>query len=247
MTTYENLYPGSDSLFSSNYYKSTGYAMDISELGMSVDPRTANQLGAINTALNPGIKQIEVQGVTPGVWESVPEQHLDEIRRLMKLTGSKPSFHGPIVEASGVGEGGWSEENRLGAEKQIESAVLRSQKLDPDGNISVTVHSTAQLPEMTAKIKKDGKDELTGVYIIHPESGKIQQIKPEQRYFPEEGKFEGKPIKYDAEKELKKINEDQWTEQLSGVNRYAEFGEHSLNAVKQKIKDEDLLSQMSTH
>lgn len=244
MSSYETIYQGSDSLFMPKYYKSTDYQMSASEIGLSIDPRTANQLGEVNSKINPGVKHIEVQGVTPGVMESVPEQHLDEIRRLMKLTGVQPSLHGPVVEASGVGEGGWTEENRLGAEKQIESAVLRGHKLDPNGNISVTLHSTAALPELTSTIKKDGKEELSGLYIIDAESGKIAPIKPEKRYFPEEGKFEGKAYEFDAKKEIKKINNDQWTEQLSGINRYAEFGEESLRRVESEIKDEKLLSQI---
>src|SRR3989338_10560680 len=75
----------------------------------------------INLKINPGVKHVELQGTSAQVWESVPEQHLDEIRRLSKLTGTTTSLHGPIVEASGVGEKGWEEINRLGAEKQIES------------------------------------------------------------------------------------------------------------------------------
>ena len=153
MTVYESIYPGADNTLTPKYYASTEYRMGAGEFGMPLDPRTANQLGELNTKINPGMKHIEVSGLSGATMESIPEQHLDEMRRSSKITGVTLSFHGPLVEASGIGERGWDEVSRLGAEKQLESAMLRTHKLDPKGNISFTVHTTAQLPEMETKIK----------------------------------------------------------------------------------------------
>src|SRR3989344_6058993 len=149
MTTYESVFPGSKySTMLPSYYVAPIYQSRISEIGMSVDPRTANQLGELNAKINPGVKSIEVQGITPAVWESIPEQHLEEIRRLTKLTGVTTSLHGPMIEFSGIGERGYQEEIRVGTEKQLESTLLRAQKMSNEGNISVTVHSTSALPEL---------------------------------------------------------------------------------------------------
>ncbi len=244
----EAIYQGAGDFTKPTYYTPPiNYKPPVGELGISLDPRTANQLGLLNNStLNTGTKHVEIQGLTPGVWESVPEQHLDEMKRSLKLAGTKPSLHGPLVEASGIGEKGWTEENRVGAEKQLESAVIRSNKLDPDGNISVTVHTTAQLPELKPhiRVEKEGggvEDIQQGLWVVNEETGQFDMIKPETRYFPEEIKpgektqFKGEQIKFEAEKELKRRNDEIWTETLSGINRSAEFGEQSLESVKRSI------------
>jgi len=243
----EAIYQGANDFLKPTYYTPPiNYKPPAGELSMSLDPRTANQLGEVNAKINPGLKHIEVQGVTPGTWESVPEQHLDEINRLSKLVGFKPSLHGPVIEASGIGEKGWTEENRIGAEKQLESTLIRSKRLDPDGNISVTVHTTAQLPELRPHVRVEGKGGKVeqiqqGLWVVNEETGQFDMIKPETRYFPEETKpgekteFTGEQIKFETEKELKRRNEEIWTESISGINRSAEFGEQSLEGVRRRI------------
>ncbi len=232
MVNYENFYNGADSALIPSY-NPVGYQIDVGEIGTALDPRTANQLGEVNHKMNPGVKTVEVQGVSADVLESIPDQHLDELKRLMKLTGVNPSFHAPIIEASGVGEKGWNEETRESAERQLKSAVLRSHKLDPEGNISVTVHSTAQLPEMRPVTKtEDGKIKEGPFWVIDPDSGQIGQLPREKRYFPEEGKFEGKEMPFEPEKELAKLNNDQWMSQLSDINRYSNYGEEIISKLK---------------
>jgi len=238
MTTYESLYGGGDNLFMPKY-NPTKYQMEVSQLGMSTDPRTANQLSELNTKLNPGMKHIEVGALSGEVMESIPEQHLDEMRRLAKMTGVKPSFHAPIVEPSGVGERGWEEANRLGAEMQITSAVTRAQKIDPDGNISVTLHTSALPQEMEAKIKKDGAEEETGVWIVNSRNGQVNFIPAQERFFPEEekggGKFDEKGIKFDYDNELNRLNRESWSENLSQVNRMANYGDEIIERLESQI------------
>jgi hypothetical protein len=60
------------------------------------------------------------------------------------------------------------------------------------GNISVTFRHNRNNPEMRPHIKKEGKKIEEGLWIVDESSGQIGQIKPEERYFPEEGKFTGK-------------------------------------------------------
>ncbi|MFA5856750.1 MAG: TIM barrel protein [Candidatus Pacearchaeota archaeon] len=247
MSSYHNIYEGASSYLTPKKialdYLSTGYQSRASSLGMSTDPRTANQLGELNLRLNPGIKHMEVGAIQGAVMESIPNQHLDEMRRVAKLAGVKTSMHAPIIEASGIGEkGGWEEANRLGAQIQLESALKRSHRLDPNGNVIVTVHSTAQLPEMINKIKEDGKEKPTSVWIINPESGKIAPIEYEKRYFPQEGEKEGqfKPGEhrpFNPDEEIKKINNEQWTSSLSEVNRLSNYGEDTLERLRSSVPD----------
>ncbi len=239
MTVYESIYPGADNTLTPKYYASTEYRMGAGEFGMPLDPRTANQLGELNTKINPGMKHIEVSGLSGATMESIPEQHLDEMRRSSKITGVTLSFHGPLVEASGIGERGWDEVSRLGAEKQLESAMLRTHKLDPKGNISFTVHTTAQLPEMETKIKVGKEEKTKGLYIIQPDTGKIHILGEEKRYFPIEGEgkgeFTGKPSEFNPQRELEKINRDQWDSELANVNIGSTRGEEILTHIPKAL------------
>jgi len=247
MTSYEALYQGSEFLVPR--YNPAGYQEQASKFGMSLDPRTANQLKEVNTKINPGLKHVELTGINAQVFESIPDEHLDEIRRIGQLTGVTTSVHAPIVEASGIGEKGWEEINRLGAERQLESAMLRSNRLDKNGNISVVVHSTAQLPEMSPKLKvmnpATGKmeEKPTSIWIIDQDTGKFGQIEPQKRYFPEEGegKFDAtmEPKAFDPVRELAKRNRDIWTQQLSEVNRFASYGEEIIDNAKRKYEIPD--------
>ncbi len=245
--SYESIYAGSEFLMPK--YTPLGYQNEIAHMGMSLDPRTANQLKEVNIKINPGLKHVEISGIQSQILESIPEEHIDEIRRIGQLTGVTTSVHAPIIEASGVGERGWEEINRLGAEKQLESALLRSNKFSKDGNVTVVTHSSASLPELSPKMKvinpETGKleEKPTSLWVVNADTGKFAQIEPEKRYFPEEGegKFEGERSRpFDPEKELVKRNKDMWTQQLSEVNRFATYGEEIIDRVKRQhdIPDE---------
>ena len=48
------------------------------------------------------------------------------MRRLSEITGSKVSMHAPIIDASGFTQQGWSEQNRVAAEKQFNSVLEKA-------------------------------------------------------------------------------------------------------------------------
>ena len=241
MVSYESFYQGINyATHDPSFYTTpiSGYTSPpVSDIGMALNPFTANQLGELRTKLNPGQKIVEVQGIKPEILESIPEQHLDEMRRVFKLTGVTPTLHGPLLDASGIIEGGFSEESRMGVEKQMESAVLRSHKLDPEGNISVTFHSSVALPEMRPHIKKEGKKIEEGLWIVDESTGQIDRIKPEERYFPEEGKFTGKEYIFQAEKELQRRNMESWTQSLASINQSADWGQEHLREIRNKYPE----------
>src|SRR3989338_10698519 len=139
MADYSNIfYPGAGYGFSSDANEptiNTSYRIPAGQFGLPTDPRTANQLDAVSKKLSTGAKVIEVSGVSNEMFEAMPEQHLTEINRLKKLTGAELTFHGPLVEPTGVTKRGWDESKRDQAERQMWSAVKRSHKLDPQGNI----------------------------------------------------------------------------------------------------------------
>lgn len=212
MVTYESIYGG-------NYYALDrndgfkGYRSGVGNLSLAIDPRTANQLQETSNKLNIGVKNIEVQGTFPNILEAIPDEHLKEIRRISKLTGAKLSLHGPMIEPSGFNQqGGWSEPNRQHIERQLTNAIERSHELDPDGNIVVTLHSSAQLPELLQREKIGGKEKTTQMYVVDPRTGKVAPLKETERFFEEN--IQGKKYEFNPEKELEKVNKETWDNQL---------------------------------
>ena len=206
---------------------------------MTLDGRTANQLKDVGNKLNTGAKVLEVQGTSAAILEAIPKQHMKEIGRQMKLAGVAPTMHGPIVEASGVGNQGFDEGARIKAERQLTSALIRGNELDNKGNVSVTTHSTAGLPEMEemTKVMEDGKEKekLGNILIIDPRSGRINAIKSEKRFFPQKGEFEEKGKEFDAQEEIKRHNKNSWIQSLSDINRHTSWGEQTIQEVTSPI------------
>jgi len=235
MTSYESIYSGAlQTTENPSYYTPpSSYSTSAGNLGMALDARTANQLGDLNQKLNPGQKFVEIQGISGRTMESIPNQHLEEMQRLADLTGVDMSLHGPMVNASGVeSQGGFTEENRLGAENQIKSAVLRAHKLNTKNNknVNVTFHSSANTPfSYTPHRMVDGKRVDDGVFIVNETTGEINQIREEARFLPEQGKFTGEKLAFDVEREIEKRNKDTWLQQISRINQTSEFGQSAID------------------
>ncbi len=199
----------------------TGYRMNPGSFGMTTDPRTANVLQDVSSKLSSGAKHIEVSAVSPAVFDAIPDQQLKELKRLSKLTGVDISMHGPIAEPSGLTEHGFSESNREAVERQMFSAVKRGHEINPDGNIPITFHSSA-VP-FAGNIPQKGK-EPEETMIINTQTGSIHKIPLKERFFPgEEGK-RNIPV------EIKKINDEQWTENLDQLRSHAEIGTESIES-----------------
>jgi sugar phosphate isomerase/epimerase len=247
MASYESIYNGvSNSSDNPSYYTPpSAYSTAAGNLGMALDARTANQLGDLNQKLNPGQKFVEIQGIQGRTMESIPNQHLDEMSRLANLTGVDMSLHGPMVNASGVeSQGGFTEENRLGAENQIKSAVLRAHRLNTKNNknVNVTFHSSANgLPSFSPHRMiqdKDGKSQRVedGVFIVDQTTGEIRQVRDTARFLPEEGKFKGERLDFDIQREVDKQNKDAWLQQLSRINQTSEFGQSAIDRASSDSK-----------
>ncbi len=213
----------------------TKYRFAPSEFGLPTDPRTANQIKAVSDKLSTGARVIEVSGVSPEMFEALPQQHLKEINRLKKLAGAELTFHGPLVEPTGVIRRGWDESQRAHAERQMWSAVERSHDLEPKGNIVVTFHSSNGLPDPEVKeyVKKDGKDveEIKQIWVVDERTGDFQPSGPPQKeYLTKEGKY---LTPYEV---LEKQNKDAWTNVLQNVNYHAYLGTERINQALKPIE-----------
>ena len=192
MVVYESIYEGGGYALDPKYNLSVSseYQSPAKSFALVLDARTANQLKETTDKLNTGAKTLEVSGAFTKQFEAIPESHLDEIRRQAKLVGSKLTLHGPMEEPSGFSssQGGgseWREENRKHVESQFTQAMERAHKLDPEGNIVVTLHSTAQLPEMLQREKVDGKEQVKAMWVVNSRNGQVGQLKEQLRYFPQ--------------------------------------------------------------
>lgn len=196
----------------------TGYRTSTENFGLTTDPRTANILQDASAKLSTGVKQIELTGVSPEIFESIPKKHLKEINRLSKLTGIDVSLHGPIVEPSGITKEGFTESGREAVERQMNLVVERSHELNPAGNVPVTFHSSAILP---SQITESGK-EPEETFIINSDSGSIHRIPIKKREFPGEKEI-------NVDKEIKNINNEQWFQTIRSLSYYTEMGEDAID------------------
>jgi len=245
MSTIKNIYQGGYSSFNPTYGSVfSGYHVAAGDFGLTTLPSTANIIQEVSTKLSTGLKNIEVEGLQPEILESIPKQHLKEANRVAKLVGAELTMHGPLVEASGITKSGFSESNRVAAERQMFSAVEKAHILNPNGNSPITFHSSAILPGPEIEKTKNGV-EIKGMYVINETTGRLDQISAkEKKFFPGEGT--------DIKEELKRINEEQWQSGLShlayNAGRSAEvlkFGKAALTADYEKknlgkeLTDED--------
>ncbi len=135
-----------------NFYKSYKGAMDghnefsmsISKLGAPTNPMHAKQLEEFNKLANQGIKNIEIGTISADKFEFIPTQHFDEVRRLAKITDSKVSVHGPLIDLAGFpseGRGVWTQDQRKASEEQLYSILQRSFQLSNGENVPVVFHA----------------------------------------------------------------------------------------------------------
>jgi len=254
MTNEINIYEGassylglpSESIYGEYSVKDT-YSPNVSDFSVSVDPRTANQIAAVSAKINTGVRSIEVSGLSTQILDSIPRQHFKEISRLKKLTGVEFTFHGPLVEPTGVSAGqNWSELNRRNAERQLFSAVERAKDLDAEGNVVVTFHSSHELPEPEVKYfdEKEKKEKVESILVIDEKSGEIKKMALRPSSWEKKS--------YDSIEEikdfLKKINEDRWVSSLDTINFHAYRGASIIEEARSiaqkslgdlKIKDKE--------
>jgi len=217
--TINDIYQGGYSSLNPKYGNVfTGYRVNPGSFGLTTDPRTANVLQDASSKLATGAKQIEITGISPETFESIPDTQLKELNRLSKLTGVDMSLHAPIVEPSGLTKEGFSDTNREAVERQMLAVVERGHKLNPDGNVPITFHSSAMLPEQVPAKGKEAEETL----VINTETGSINKIPIKERFFP------GEEGRRDVTIELNKINEEQWDENLRQLAYYSDIGNERI-------------------
>ena len=218
-------------------YKSFG------NMGTSLNPGQANQLQQLNNMISSGQGGAEVITLQKNIWETIPLQHFDEMRRLSTLTGFEPTIHAPLIEPSGLtqGPGGGtvvSEETRRSEGRHINEVLNRAVQLvdlNNPRNISVNVHPSMipgpiyriaqeSLTDTNGNLLRDesgkafrekGKEYLDADFAVDPESGQMVPLKFEVKYRPAEKVGESEKIEVmSPQEQLKKYNKDLWKKQV---------------------------------
>jgi hypothetical protein len=241
-TNYESFYGGAPDSFSSNYGNFSGefgyVDKDIpaSQLSYSINPMTADQLGEVVKTLKSGVKNVEVQLLgmdQQGSDQIVPIQHFKEMRALMKLSGVKPSMHGPLIDAAGFGERGWGGKYaREDNERRMLDAIEKAHMLDPAGNIPIVFHSTNGIqgaefrPDKDVKPGKDGRFKEYALGVINRDTGQVTQAKEHGTYYLSTSEKDFEKGKDDVEEGgtlmtargmIDNQNATEWDEKLKGV------------------------------
>lgn len=235
MASYHTFYGESAAELNAGYKDGfVGYRLPASVFSTTTDPRSANQIKAVSDKINTGIKNIEVTGISTQVLESIPKQHFEEMRRLKELTGVGLTLHGPLVEATGAGQGRWDPQQRIFAERQMINAVERAGKMG--SNTIVTFHSSNGLPEPETRVKiKDPetgkmKEVVSAITVVNERTGEIGQ-------WPRRGAnyWEGEQT-YNPKDDLKKLAQENWAGKISQLNleiqRARQFSSDLLEAEK---------------
>jgi hypothetical protein len=225
-TSTEGFYGGSETPISSEYGGFLGFRMSADQLGAPGSPQTANQLGETVARLKEGVKAFEVSLLIPDTAEAIPKQHFEEMRALMKISGVKPSMHGPMVDPAGWGEKGWEGEvGREDSERRMFDAIEKAQMLDPNGNVPIVFHGAAGVPGTESKPGKDGKAVTEKQFAINQETKQMAPLELEHKYRVEHPELFDKGGKeFTPEKQLDAINATEWESKMTEL---ATFAKHS--------------------
>ena len=211
--TISNIYQGGYSTMVPSY---AGY-ISAGSLGMTTDPRSANILQEVSTKLSSGVKQIEVEGVSPEIFDSIPKQHLKEVNRLSKLAGIDVSLHAPVMDVSGIDQrSGFSEAEREISERKVAETLLRAHELNPDGNIPVNFHSAEgiQSSQFLPPSKRKEEEKYKKLIVVNRETGRLAPLEPETEHYP--GMKELEKGEYRTpEKRMENLNETEWDNSIN--------------------------------
>lgn len=221
----------------------TGYEIRSGELGMTLDPRSANQLAALSTSLNSGAIPIEIGALQPETFETIPIQHFTEMKRKAKLAEAKLSLHAPLIDPTGMTQQGWDEGQQMAAERQLINVMDKAAMLDDKHNVPVTIHSS----NYAGSVYKFQINSETGerervaeqIIAIDREKGQLVPLKQEVKYHPGGEQIERT---ISPEDYLRIANNSQWDDEINKVLFHKESADRILKVLP---KEAFLLAQQA--
>ena len=217
----KNIYGGGYSTLKPDYGNLfTGYRSSVGSLGITTNPQNAAVLKEFSSKINLGVEHVEVEAISPEVFDSMPKQQLKELNSMSKLTGVGVSFHGPIVEPSGLTQSGLTEASKEAAGRQISEAVERINTAVP--GTTINFHTSNFLPQFGLSKTEEG-EKIHSALVMNVEQGKPELIPIQDKPFP--GEVDGKISPQEkVQKEINRLNQRQWESTLSNVGYYGVMG-----------------------
>ncbi len=210
----------------------TEFKLAFSRQGAPTSPQTPNQIGEMGRLLNSGMKNVEVGAIQADVFETIPAQHLKEMKRMAKLTESNISVHAPIIDLAGFNQQGkWSEDEREQNEAHMKGIVDRSHNLDPNGNIPITLHAGIGVPGSITKKDKQGKEYKQLMYAVDKENGGLVPLKHEIL------EYLGKTKEWTPEERLDVLNYSSWEQEKLQLMSYQK-AKQELEHMNKRIVDD---------
>lgn len=248
---YEGFYQGSGSVLNPDY--NVGFKMNAAMLGFPGSAQTANQLGEAVKAIKTGAKVFEVNMVEMGgnnISETIPKQHFDEMRALMKLTGVKPSVHAPLLDPAGFNERGWAPDGRADNERRLFEVIKKAQKLDPTGNLPIVFHASNGAPgsewrpSETNEEKKEGAMIRDSSSMVNQKTGRVEPIRREMKWRPEhftddarKAGVYGEQKLFTAEGSIGSVNRGEWENKLTELAQMNKHAEELIGAAPIALRD----------
>lgn len=206
------------------------------QMGITVNPAVANQLGELSKALNQGVVPVEVGTIEMGTWENIPKEHFEEMRRKADLAGAQVSLHAPIngMDPSGFGERGWDEQKRELVERQYKDVLDKAALLSSNKSkepIPVTIHGSSFTGSTWRYKEVDGKREkqYDTLMVVDKVSGEPMPLK-ESKMFRPGGDLE-KGYIMTPEESLTSANHTKWRNDIDSVVFKNETAERTLHEI----------------
>lgn len=214
-----------DEYFTNQYRKNTEKDFYVEQrlLGVTTSPQTANQIQEATSRLNAGVKNIELELISPELFDSVPKSHFEEMRRMSKLTGANINIHAPVqnMDLAGFSKEGWSETERKRVEESMKHMLDRGADLG-SGTV-VNFHSSGGVPayewqaeKTLGEEKEHPKGDIRKMFVI-------DKVDPRHQIMPleyEEKQYFGGPEIWDPERRRKNINETTWDQERLQLFNY---------------------------
>ena len=240
---------GPSSLKSDEGDNFTGHQAPAGSLGITTDPRTANQISLLSHTLNIGVKPIEVGTIQPEHFDQIPKQHFKEMNRIAKLAGAQVSLHAPIVgvEPSGLDAEGrrpWNESHRELVERQLNDVMEKAADMRDEGGMPVTIHAS-NIPGTEYRMVKEGEDRVKKIeklIVVNKATGQLAPLEEDKRFSPGEG-FKEKGEIISPEERLGILNRTEWDNSISQLifnkERADEILQNNQTQIQHLLKDID--------
>jgi len=197
-----------------NEYKNgmdSSFSLRFGDMSWTTNPQTANQLAELGKRLNEGVKNVEIGALSQQVFDAIPKQHFEEIRRMAKMGEVELSLHAPLTDPAGFTQQGWQEHQRKLAEQEFKDVIDRAVDLNPEGGMPVNFHSSGGgIPAVIwAKNEKDKPEQKQAITAVNTRTGEIKLLPREKINWLDRPDKELTP-----ERRLDSLNKSSWDQDI---------------------------------